>query len=47
VYADVVPFARRFERRLLAALSPADRDALDRILGRLAEELRHRNGTSP
>jgi DNA-binding MarR family transcriptional regulator len=47
VYAEVVPFARRFERRLLAALSPADRDALDRILGCLADELRHGNGTSP
>jgi DNA-binding MarR family transcriptional regulator len=47
VYAAVVPFARRFERRLLAALTPADRDALDRILGRLVEELRHGNDTPP
>jgi DNA-binding MarR family transcriptional regulator len=43
VYAEVVPFARRFERRLLAALPPADRDALDRIVGRLLDELRHGN----
>jgi DNA-binding MarR family transcriptional regulator len=47
VYDEVVPFARRFERRLLAALSPADRTALDRIVGRLLDELRHGNDTAP
>jgi DNA-binding MarR family transcriptional regulator len=39
VYAEVVPLARRFERRLSAALPPADRRALDRILDLLLKEL--------
>lgn len=47
VYAEVVPFARRFERQLLAPLSAADRNALDRILARLLEGLRDGNGRTP
>lgn len=47
VYEEVIPYARRFERRLLAALEPADRDALDRILGRLIDEVRHGNDAAP
>jgi DNA-binding MarR family transcriptional regulator len=39
VYAEVVPLARRFERRLSSALHPSDRRALDRILDLLLDEL--------
>lgn len=35
IYRQVVPLARSVEERLLATLSPADRDAIDRMLTRL------------
>lgn len=36
VHDRIVPEARAFERQLLTALDPADRDALDRAIDRLA-----------
>jgi DNA-binding MarR family transcriptional regulator len=35
VYRGVAPLALEFERSLLESLSPADREALDRLLGKL------------
>jgi DNA-binding MarR family transcriptional regulator len=46
VYTRVAPLALEYERRLLDALSPSDRRALDRLLGRLidrAKTLDHRD----
>jgi DNA-binding MarR family transcriptional regulator len=40
VYREVVPVARRLERELLDALSPADRAALERILPALQARVR-------
>lgn len=39
VYAQVVPVARHLERRLLEALAPPDREALDRILRTLLAQV--------
>jgi len=36
VYREIVPLARAYEARLLAALAPADRAALDRLLDALS-----------
>ena len=40
VYTRVAPMALRYETELLDALSPSDRRALDRLLGRLMERAR-------
>jgi DNA-binding MarR family transcriptional regulator len=40
VYTRVAPMALRYETQLLEALSPSDRRALDRLLGRLMERAR-------
>lgn len=37
VYTRVAPLALRYEKKLLDALSPTDRKALDRLVGRLME----------
>ena len=37
VYTRVAPLALRYEKKLLDALSPTDRRALDRLVGRLME----------
>lgn len=37
VYTRVAPLALRYEKNLLDALSPTDRKALDRLVGRLME----------
>ena len=37
VYTRVAPLALNYERQLLDALSPTDRKALDRLVGRLIE----------
>jgi DNA-binding MarR family transcriptional regulator len=40
VYTRVAPLALRYEKNLLDALSPTDRKALDRLLGRLVTRAR-------
>lgn len=40
VYTRVAPLALGYERKLLDALSPSDRRALDRLIGRLMERAR-------
>jgi DNA-binding MarR family transcriptional regulator len=40
VYTRVAPLALEYERRLLDALSPSDRRALDRLLDRLVDRAR-------
>jgi DNA-binding MarR family transcriptional regulator len=40
VYRRVAPLALRYEKNLLDALSPTDRKALDRLLGRLVTRAR-------
>lgn len=40
VYTRVAPLALSYEKKLLAALSPSDRRALDRLIGRLVERAR-------
>lgn len=40
VYMRVAPLALSYERKLLAALSPSDRRALDRLISRLLERAR-------
>lgn len=40
VYMRVVPRALRYEQKLLNALSPSDRRALDRLISRLIERAR-------
>jgi DNA-binding MarR family transcriptional regulator len=40
VYSRVAPLALRYEKELLDALSPSDRRALDRLIGRLLERAR-------
>jgi DNA-binding MarR family transcriptional regulator len=40
VYTRVAPLALEYEQRLLDALSPSDRRALDRLLGRLIDRAR-------
>ena len=40
VYTRVAPMALQYEKQLLDALSPSDRRALDRLLGRLMERAR-------
>jgi DNA-binding MarR family transcriptional regulator len=37
VYTRVAPLALSYEKKLLDALSPTDRKALDRLVGRLIE----------
>jgi DNA-binding MarR family transcriptional regulator len=37
VYTRVAPLALTYEKKLLDALSPTDRRALDRLLGRLVD----------
>jgi DNA-binding MarR family transcriptional regulator len=37
VYTRVAPLALSYEKKLLDALSPTDRRALDRLLGRLVD----------
>lgn len=44
VYMRVAPLALRYERQLLAALSPAERRALDRLIARLLERARMLDG---
>jgi DNA-binding MarR family transcriptional regulator len=44
VYTRVAPLALAYERRLLAALSPSDRRALDRLLARLIDRARALDG---
>ena len=40
VYTRVAPLALRYEKKLLDALSPTDRRALDRLVGRLIDRAR-------
>jgi DNA-binding MarR family transcriptional regulator len=40
VYTRVAPLALRYERQLLAALSPAERRTLDRLIERLLDRAR-------
>lgn len=40
VYRKIVPLARDYERRLLAALAPEDRRTLDRLLNTLTTRVR-------
>lgn len=40
VYTRVAPLALRYEEQLLDALSPSDRRALDRLIGRLTQRAR-------
>jgi DNA-binding MarR family transcriptional regulator len=40
VYTRVAPLALRYEKQLLDALSPSDRRALHRLIGRLVERAR-------
>jgi DNA-binding MarR family transcriptional regulator len=44
VYTRVAPLALSYEKKLLGALSPTDRRALDRLLGRLVERARRLSG---
>ena len=44
VYTRVAPLALNYEKKLLDALSPTDRRALDRLLGRLVERARRLSG---
>jgi len=44
VYTRVAPLALSYEKKLLDALSPTDRRALDRLLGRLVERARRLSG---
>ena len=44
VYTPVAPLALSYEKKLLDALSPTDRRALDRLLGRLVERARRLSG---
>ncbi len=47
LYMRVAPLALGYERKLLDALSPSDRRALDRLIGKLIERARllnHMNG---
>ena len=44
VYTRVAPLALSYEKKLLDALSPTDRRALDRLLGRLVEKARRLSG---
>lgn len=44
VYTRVAPLALNYEKKLLGALSPTDRRALDRLLGRLVERARRLSG---
>lgn len=37
IHDRIVPAARAYERRLIDALEPADREALDRVIRRLAD----------
>ena len=47
VYDRIVPEARAYEQRLLAALSPEDRAALDRAIDRLAAAAEPDSATNP
>ena len=49
VYTRVAPLALEYEQHLLDALSPSDRRALDRLLGRLIDRARalDRRGAAP
>ena len=44
VYTRVAPLALGYEKKLLDALSPTDRKALDRLVGRLIERAKQLSG---
>jgi DNA-binding MarR family transcriptional regulator len=44
VYTRVAPLALSYERKLLDALSPTDRKALDRLVGRLIDRAKQLSG---
>src|SRR5918993_662242 len=47
VYRRVAPLALGYEKKLLDALSPTDRRALDRLVGRLLERAKRLAGPTP
>jgi DNA-binding MarR family transcriptional regulator len=47
VYTRVAPLALRYEKKLLDALSPTDRRALDRLVGRLIDRAKRLAALTP